>query len=376
MSFLELKDISKRYKNAPSATLDGLGLSLHEGEIMVILGPSGCGKSTTLKIIAGLEEQDSGSVLIDGERMDGVKTEKRPIAMVFQKPLLFRHMTVGQNVDLALRVTSRYRKEELAAKTAEMLRLVKLEGFEDRRSTEISGGQEQRVSLARALMTSPKLLLLDEPLSALDAELRIEMRKNIREICKSLNLTVLFVTHDQQEAVSIADRIGLLIDGKIVQCGEPEEFYCRPASAKVAKFFGWKNFIPARQEGTSVTSSIGTFDIEGLPNRTGDAILLIRPEGLLCSDHGAFSAKVRSVSYLGARSEYVIDHNGTDLNIAVSTRFIYQPGDELRFDLDTKMMWAVEPEPAADKVTAPVIESRASVLGSFKGLISRKRSVE
>lgn len=348
MSFLELKDISKTYKNAKTKTIDGLNLSVEKGEIIVILGPSGCGKTTTLKVVAGLEGLDSGSVFIDGECMNDIRTEKRPIAMVFQKPLLFRNMTVGQNIDLALRVKNKYRSEELARKTAELLKLVKLEGFENRRSTQLSGGQEQRVSLARALMTDPKVLLLDEPLSALDAELRIEMRRIIREVCKGLGLTVLFVTHDQQEAVAIADRIALFLDGAIIQYGTPVEFYRKPGSVKVARFFGWKNFIPAKQEGRMVTSPIGAFEITGLQERTGDAVLLVRPEAVTVSENGDMVAKVKSVSYLGTRSEYVIDHCGMDLNITVTTRYMYQPGDEIRFDLCSDMMWAVEPEASVE----------------------------
>ena len=371
MKFLEMENITKKYRNAKTTCLEDLDFSVEEGEIVVVLGPSGCGKTTTLKIIAGLEIQDAGSVLIDGESMDNVKTEKRPIAMVFQKPLLFRNMTVEQNVNFAPRVKSQTRGEVLAARTTELLKLVKLEGYEKRKATELSGGQEQRVSLARALMTDPKLLLLDEPLSALDAQLRIEMRKNIRDICKSLGLTVVFVTHDQQEAVAIADKIALMMDGKIIQYDSPDVFYSRPVSRRVATFFGWKNFIPAVCEGGVIESPLGRMEIkDGMPV-SREVLLLIRPDAVTCSDDGEFEGTVNSVSYLGVRSEYKVECNGVLLDISVNSRNMYFEGDKIKFNLDEELIWAVEVEDEIIPEEAEEIQ-KASFFSIFTKLLAKK----
>jgi len=355
MRSLELNGIEKTYKGATSPCLKDFDFFIEEGEIVVVLGPSGCGKTTTLKIVAGLESQDAGSVFIDGECMDNIKTEKRPIAMVFQKPLLFRNMTVEQNVNFAPRVRSQTRAAELAERTSELLRLVKLEGYEKRKATELSGGQEQRVSLARALMTDPKLLLLDEPLSALDAELRVEMRKNIREVCKSLGLTVLFVTHDQQEAVAIGDKIALMMDGHIVQYGVPDVFYTQPASKKVAAFFGWKNFIPATGNNGIVESALGKFEMQC---KNGDILLTIRPEAATCSDTGEYEGIVKKVSYLGVKSEYIVECNGIEISISVNTRTIYAENETIRFDLNRDLMWTVdvESEPEIKEIETPMVK--------------------
>jgi len=363
MRFLELNGIEKTYKGARSPCLKDFDFSIEEGEIVVVLGPSGCGKTTTLKIVAGLETQNTGSVYIDGECMDSIKTEKRPIAMVFQKPLLFRNMTVEQNVNFAPRVRSQTRSTELAERTSELLKLVKLEGYEKRKATELSGGQEQRVSLARALMTDPKLLLLDEPLSALDAELRVEMRKNIREVCKSLGLTVLFVTHDQQEAVAIGDKIALMMDGRIVQYGIPDVFYTQPASKKVAAFFGWKNFVPATGNNGIVESALGRFEI---PCNDGDVLLTIRPEAATCSETGEYEGLVKKVSYLGVRSEYIVECNDVEISISVNTRSIYAENETIKFDLNKELMWVVdvENEPEAEETETTVVKK--DVLSRFR----------
>ena len=239
MSFLEIKNIEKTYDGSGIPCLEGLDLEMEKGEIMVILGPSGCGKSTLLRIIAGLDSQDAGTVTLDGERMDSMSPERRPVSMVFQKAYLFPNMDVRRNVNYAPRINGVLKGKELDAETDRMLDLVDLRYLAERYPRQLSGGQEQRVSLARALITKPKLLLLDEPFSALDAELRISLRNNLRAICKEIGQTVIFVTHDQQEAVAIADRIALMSNGRILQCSEPNEFYHRPNSYETAIFFGW-----------------------------------------------------------------------------------------------------------------------------------------
>jgi ABC-type sugar transport system ATPase subunit len=215
MSYLRMTNITKTYKGAVSPALKDFELSVEKGEIVVILGASGCGKTTALKIIAGIECQDSGTVLLGGAVLDGLPPEKRSAAMVFQKSLLFRNMTVEENINFAPRLNRTLGKAELRRRTGEMLELLRLEGLGKKRATELSGGQEQRVSLGRALLSGPKLLLLDEPLSSLDADLKWELAAHIKMLNARLGTTMLYVTHDRQEAAEVASRIVYLRDGKI-----------------------------------------------------------------------------------------------------------------------------------------------------------------
>ena len=342
MKFLEMHNITKTYPKAPGPCIENMDFDMEEGEIVVILGPSGCGKTTALKLISGLEIQDSGTISIDGEDMTNIPPNKRPIAMVFQKSLLFKNMSVEQNVNYAPRVKQQLKGDELKNETDHFLKLVELEGYNDRRVTQLSGGQEQRVSLARALMTKPKLLLLDEPFSALDAELRVTMRATVRRVCKELGQSVIFVTHDQQEAVAVADRIALMRDHKIMQYGMPEDFYKRPRTQGVALFFGWKNLVPAKMNGSIMTSRLGEMRIEGTECTKEDVILCIRPEAAMISETGKYTGLVKSAKYMGTKSEYVLDVSGVQLSVDVNSRYMFLEGDQIRFDLDETMIWAVD----------------------------------
>jgi len=234
---LELKNIMAAYDAQP--VLRDFSLSIERGEFVALLGASGCGKTTALKIIAGLLEQDAGEVLLDGENISSIPAERREMSLVFQKPLLFPFLTVAENVGFGLKMRD-LPKAEIGAKVAEVLKLVQLENFEKRLPRQLSGGQEQRVALARAIVTNPRVLLLDEPFSALDARLRTEMRNLVGELQRRLKITTVFVTHDQEEAVAITDRIAFLDDGKLAQISEPKDFYLKPNTVSVARFFGWK----------------------------------------------------------------------------------------------------------------------------------------
>lgn len=347
MSFLEINELTVTYKNSPKPCIDNLNLSVEEGEILVILGSSGCGKSTLLKVISGLLKQESGTITVDGTEISPMSPEKRPVSMVFQKALMFKNMTVGQNVNYAPRVNGTMDKEEMSAKTEQLLELVELKGYADKKSSQLSGGQEQRVSLARALMTEPKVLLLDEPLSALDATLRVSMREAIRDICKKLNQTVIFVTHDQQEAVAIADRIALMKNGQITQCSIPSEFYTNPKSVSVARFFGWKNFIPGKIEGGIVTCSIGRFAVKDMHTSGEDVILAIRPEAIICYDDGEFEGTVIRSTYMGATSDYTLRCKDVELFITVNSREMFVKGETMRFNIDSNMLCAMDVEEEA-----------------------------
>ncbi len=227
MTFLSLKGLTKRYEGSPNDSVKGIDSDVEKGQIVVILGPSGCGKTTTLKMIAGIVPETSGDILIENRSVIDVPSEKRDVSMVFQKALLFPHMTVGQNIGFGLKMRG-LKRDVIDRKVNEMLELVHLDGYGHRYSAQLSGGQEQRVSLARALAIEPKILLLDEPFSALDAELRQEMRDLMLQLKERSDVTIIFVTHDQQEAVLLADKIALMIDGEVIQYDVPEAFYSRP----------------------------------------------------------------------------------------------------------------------------------------------------
>jgi len=344
MSFLEIRNVTKRYRGEAEPCVRDLSLDVEEGEICVMLGASGCGKSTVLKVVAGLEDAQEGSVTIDGEAMDGIAPEKRPVAMVFQKALLFRNMTVEQNVNFAPRVNRSMPKDELARRTEEMLGLVGLSGMGKKKATALSGGQEQRVSLARALMVAPKLLLLDEPLSALDASLRESMQGYIRRLNRETGTTMLLVTHDQQEAIALADRIAVMHDGRIVQYGPPSEFYEHPMSEFVASFFGWRNFLPAKLEGSRVSCQLGSFDIPGIdevPGLPGTGLLIMRPEALSNIGTGRLRAIVRETVYRGMSTGCVLECNGAEISVSIPSSEAPTAEQEISFDLDPRLLWYV-----------------------------------
>lgn len=248
MTEVKLQNLSVNYGRTQA--LREFTLTIGAGELVALLGPSGCGKTTVLKVVAGLLAPSGGEVLFDDASILPTLAERRGATMVFQKPLLFPHLTVAENVAFGLKMR-RLGKAEIARRVAEALQWVRLEGYERRKPNELSGGQEQRVSLARALVTEPRVLLLDEPFSALDENLRGEMRQLVRELQQRLHITAIFVTHDQREAFAVADRVALLLDGRIEQAGNPRDLLLEPASAPAAQFFGWK-LLPG--EGPNVTA--------------------------------------------------------------------------------------------------------------------------
>jgi ABC-type Fe3+/spermidine/putrescine transport system ATPase subunit len=342
MTFMELRSLTKKYEGAKTECVKAVDLKVDEGQIVVLLGPSGCGKTTTMKMIAGLIEPTSGDVLIEGRSVLSTPTEKRDVSMVFQKPLLFPHMTVAQNIGFGLKMRG-VPKDVIERKVKEMLELVKLEGYGGRKANQLSGGQEQRVSLARALIVEPKLLLLDEPLSALDAELRLEMRELIREINRKYGITMMFVTHDQQEAVMLADRIALMVEGEIVQYDVPSAFYTRPRTRRVAEFFGWTNFVPAIQKGRKITCCLGEFTFPGLEEHDGPICLTIRPEAaVLCPEGEGYRAVVRNAVYMGTRIDYEVECLGSRLGISLDSERMYKKGEEVHIKLNPSKIWAVK----------------------------------
>ena len=243
---LELKEIKKSFTEG-EAVLDNISLEISKGEFITLLGSSGCGKTTTLRIIAGLEQPDAGSVWLDGREVTGLEPNQRDVNTVFQNYALFPHMNVAENIGYGLKL-KKVPKSEIKKKVSQMLELVQLEGYEKRKPSELSGGQKQRVAIARALVNNPKVLLLDEPLGALDLQLRRAMQIELKHLQKKLGITFIYITHDQEEAINMSDRIAVMRDGRIEQIGTPDEIYNHPKTSYVATFVGNANILHGAAE--------------------------------------------------------------------------------------------------------------------------------
>ena len=276
---ITLDQVTKRYQGSP--VVNDVSVEVGEGEFFVLLGPSGSGKSTLLRAIAGLTGVDHGRIALHGRDVTHVSARQRGVGLVFQNYALFKHMTVGDNIEFALRVR-RMKAADRRARRQELLRLVALEGMDDRLPTQLSGGQQQRVAVARALAHKPQVLLLDEPFGALDAKIREELRRTIRQVQRELNITTVLVTHDQEEAFALADRIGVMNLGRLLECGRPDELYARPATRFVATFLGAANLLLARQTSEGIrfgATPVNARAIEKLDGaREHEVVAVLRPE--------------------------------------------------------------------------------------------------
>lgn len=315
----ELRSVSKHFGDVVAA--DNLNLSIRKGEFLSFLGPSGCGKTTALRMLAGFEAPTSGDVLLDSEVVNNLEAHRRPVNMVFQHYALFPHLTVEQNIGYGLRQQRpRLAKPVIAEKVRKTLELVRLDGFEKRRIWEMSGGQQQRVALARAIVNEPKLLLLDEPLAALDRKLRKEMQIELQNLQRSLGITFVLVTHDQEEALSMSDRICIMRDGRIVQIGSPRDLYDQPKNRYVAGFVGTSNFFDGKVSGTgrdhvSVTLAGGLI-LEGVAvgdiANGQDVCVSVRPEQIRLNrspdKKEGFPVTVSNRIFLGEHTEYLVKH--------------------------------------------------------------------
>ena len=307
-------------------------LTVERGEFVALLGPSGCGKSTALNCIAGLLECTSGSIWLDDQRLDELGPEDRGFGMVFQNYALFPHMNVRRNVGFGL-VTQRTARAEIVRRVDEAIALVRLEGQEDKLPGQLSGGQQQRVAIARAIVVAPPLVLMDEPLSNLDAKLRLEMRAEIRRIHTMLGCSTIYVTHDQEEALSLADRILVMIDGQTRQIGTPEELYARPANADVAEFMGYRNLVESHAEAVDggVAVMIGGARLIGTPiDAVGPrSVVAIRPDDLRLTGGGPIMATVEIAEYHG-RDFYAVARAADATELFFRSDKRVNPGEPVR----------------------------------------------
>lgn len=314
---VELTDLTRVY--GAVRALDGLTLHIEPGEFVALLGPSGCGKTTALRILAGLDEATSGAVSVGGRDITTVPANKRDMGMVFQAYSLFPHLTALQNVEFGLKVRGRD-KSDRTRRASEMLDLVGLSAHMNKFAAEMSGGQQQRVALARALAIEPSVLLLDEPLSALDAKVRTQLRDEIRRVQLEVGTTTLFVTHDQEEALAVADRVGVMSQGRLEQLAPPAEVYANPATAFVAEFVGLNNRLPSRVSGgTALLFGGWTPTLPG-SIESGSGTALLRPESVRVSADPSGTATIKSVAFLGAISRvYVALPDGIVVNAQMPT---------------------------------------------------------
>jgi len=345
MSAIVLRGLTKRFGTV--AAVRALSLEIREGELITLLGPSGCGKTTTLRLIGGFEIPDAGDILFGDRSVTPLPPERRNIGIVFQSYALFPHMTVWQNVAFGLEM----RRESTGAvrrRVGAILERVQLGGLEGRYPYQLSGGQQQRVALARALVTNPAVLLLDEPLANLDAKLREDMRFYIRQLQRDVGITTVYVTHDQAEAMVLADRIAVMRDGLLQQVGQPEEIYRRPSNAWVAEFVGLSNFIPGtvagREDGRLVVrTAAGTFACAG-EAAGSDVLICVRPEALHFDEahRNVLRGTVRERVYLGNLFDYRIEGpGGLTLRVQADPSRAFAPGEPVPLSFDPSAAWAV-----------------------------------
>lgn len=331
-AFISIRDVSKSF--GPVRAVENVSFDIAKGEFFSLLGPSGCGKTTLLRMLAGFETPTSGEIFIDGQAMSSVPPHHRPVNMVFQSYAIFPHLNVAANIAYGMR-KARLPRAELDARVEEMLGIINLPGYGKRRAHELSGGERQRIALARALIKQPKVLLLDEPLGALDKQLRERMQLELRALQRSVGITFVFVTHDQEEALTMSDRIAVMSKGRCLQIDTPTRLYEAPKSREVAAFIGSMNFFDARVTGngrgkTSVDAGVlGTLSArdDAITLSPGDEVIVaIRPEKFTIADQkpagraNAVKGMLDNTAYLGERSHFYVRIDGLDKPVAVSAQ--------------------------------------------------------
>ena len=352
-AYIRLDNLSKHF--GPVVAVEHVDLTISGGEFFSLLGASGCGKTTLLRMLAGFESPTTGEIYIDGVPMSGVPPHKRPANMVFQNYAIFPHLNVRRNIAYGLRA-EKLDKAETDRRVGGALEMVKLPGFGERASDELSGGQRQRVALARALIKRPKVLLLDEPLGALDKKLREEMQLELRALQQSLGITFIFVTHDQEEALTLSDRIAVMSQGKVLQIASPEVIYQRPVSVEVADFIGQMNFIDASvtdlKDGEAVLDTAGLGQIKAPASaafiqKGANIVVAIRPEKLTLSKErrtdgqNTVQGVIKAAAYLGDRRHFYVSVAGCDKPLAVAAQEVQLlAGQSLDRDSAVWLSWA------------------------------------
>lgn len=342
-NFVELKNITKRF--GKNTVIENFNLSVAKGEMITLLGPSGCGKTTILRQIAGLEKPTAGQIIIDGEDVTNLSIQQRDICMVFQSYALFPHMSIGENIGYGLKMVG-VSKDERRQKVEEALKLVDLDGFADRFVDQISGGQQQRVALARALILKPKVLLFDEPLSNLDANLRRSMRETIRELQKQFEITSFYVTHDQSEAFAVSDRVLVMKKGIIMQVDTPQRLYRRPASRFMANFMGDANIFPGHYENGHISIFGYKVDCQDeIAPKSANCIVGVRPEAVELTQNGdeCQRCRIESVAYMGHQYEISVNWHEQILLLQVNS-ILLKPkvGDEYYLKIYPEGMFVLD----------------------------------
>ena len=351
---VNIKNLTKIYlshnKNSEFKAVDNISVDIKAGEFVTLLGPSGCGKTTTLRMVAGFEIPTEGEIYLGGDKINDLTPDKRDTAMVFQSYALFPHLNIFDNIAYGLKL-KKMSKEEIKEKVNNIIDLVGLKGMENRSPNQLSGGQQQRVALARALVMEPGVLLFDEPLSNLDAKLRVYMRTEIRKIQKKTGITAIYVTHDQSEAMSLSDRIIIMKDGIIEQAGTPEEVYGKPSNKFVAEFIGNVNFLKTKvekiEDGKALVK-IGEnkfkLNYSGNKKVSDEVSVVLRPEAIEIGKEGILEGKVISSTFMGSYQDYIVEVNGDNICIEVTNpkaKEHFSEGDMVKLNFNPQVLHIV-----------------------------------
>ncbi len=344
MTAVQLKGVRKDFGNFTA--ISHIDLDIKSGELVALLGPSGCGKTTTLRMIAGLEVPSAGQIFFDGDDVSEVAVQKRNVGMVFQRYALFPHMTVEKNVMFGLKVRGTD-KAEVDARLTEILDVVQLQQFRHRFPAQLSGGQMQRVAIARTLITNPSVLMMDEPLANLDTKLRGEMRRFIRELQQRLGITTIFVTHDQIEAMELADRVAVIFGGNLAQYDAPDALYKRPNSIEIADFMGATNVFEARITGTAATAAFGTLTLDSAA-KDGLGHVMLRGEAIdlhlqeVTDTENTIRGKVTAREFFGANITYSVDCGGETIQVIEQSRRMVDIGQHVWLTIPPHRIWTIQ----------------------------------